>query len=199
MERYFLLYPQDTSETVCLLHHEDATGKIVLRTQYNELQCKRCGKLDERTALASGISPDINIRTKTDLFSSYESLYLVSERLRKIIEANPDSNVSFYDIPGSSNVFAALPNRIYRPDPSSPTFRMSKLCPECGRYRSVVWGTTPPIISDACTFGVFCLENRIGMMSVWVLSESALDTLKNATPKLKGLCINPDDVVLLRR
>src|SRR5438105_14354278 len=90
MSRYLLLFADDVPESVWLLRHEvpfeagealpktrvfiprafyvPGSGKIELRPQYEHLRCPACKKVNEGQALALGVSNDVRIQSRRELF-----------------------------------------------------------------------------------------------------------------------------------
>jgi hypothetical protein len=198
-QRFALIFPDDgDGPPVQLFHHIGPSRKVELRAQYKPLACRLCGKIDERKALELGLSPDITINESHDLLSSYESLYITSTRLREIIESIPGSNVDFFTLPSTPNYNVALPRKVYLPVKGQNSFRLfTNRCNQCGRYREVVRGDGNPEIQEQCVIGVFFLENRVGMMSVWVAKQDVIELLQTSRPRVTGLCYDPQDEVIL--
>jgi len=187
MSRYCLLYPHDVPNSIWLMHHRGPTGKLEVRPEYQQLCCPVCKKIEERKALSLGLPNDVHIKLKTDLFSSNESLYIVSARLRSLLERIEPVEMSFFPFPDDERYYAALPNVVYPAVQGDPAFRMFRQCAQCGRWREVVWGTMPPPMDRECQIGMFQLEKPLGIMSIWVVTDCVASSLKNYRPRLKGL------------
>jgi hypothetical protein len=196
MAQHWLLYADDSaSSRPFLFHRVDKSGRATLASEYSHLVCRRCRKFDELKALALGVFGDNGVTDNLDYLKAYEGIAIVSWRMREIIQEIPESNVGFFEMPKSPAFFVAVPSKIFFPAADDPAYEATNFCPQCGRFRNVVWGTERPKIKEPCEIGVFRLENRISMTSVWVISDSTLRTLRAATPPLKGFQVDEEDIV----
>jgi hypothetical protein len=143
-----------------------------------------------------GVFGDNGVTDNLDYLKAYEGIAIVSRRMREVINEIPHSNVSFFALPNAANYFVAIPSKIIVPTADDPAYDVKNLCPQCGRFRNVVWGPERPKINEHCQIGMFRLENRISMTSVWVVAEPALAMLQAVTPKLKGYSVDEQDTVL---
>ena len=80
----YIVYPHDSIYEAFVLRPE-GEGKLVVMAAYQDLVCQTCGKVDERTALARGIHPEVTIKSKRPMLISSEGLYLVNERTKNAL------------------------------------------------------------------------------------------------------------------
>src|SRR5262245_48511409 len=112
---YHRLYPHDVSFDLSVFRIEDATGRLVVREQYANLVCPRCKKLDERRALERGIAGDTTFRTKRNLFGAWDGVYIVSDRLRSLLDDFPESAIDYYAFPKVRGFHVAMPRKVIYP------------------------------------------------------------------------------------
>jgi len=197
MDKHWLLYADDSSSSRPFLFHcSDKTGRAVLAPQYSHLACPRCRKFDELKALNLGVFGDDGVAENVDYLKAYEGIAIVSARMRDVINDIPESKVTFFPLANASRFFVAVPETVFLPDRTDLAFDAKNLCPQCGRFRNVVWGTERPHIARPCHIGMFQLENRISVTSVWVIGDAALQALQSLTPPLKGYSVDKTDIVL---
>lgn len=194
-EQHWLLYADDSVNSRPFLFHKTDKDRASLASEYAPLACTRCRKFDERKALALGIFGDHRVAENVDYFKANEGIAIVSQRMRGTIDGIKDSAVEFLDMPESPTFYVAMPRKVFLPVANDPAFEATNLCPTCGRFRSVVWGSERPKINEPCQIGVFLLENRISVHSVWVVSSSALQQLRSVHPPLKGFRVDEEDTV----
>lgn len=191
MDNYFRLYPHDTSEEVALFSTFDETlQKMTLRTEYRDLACSKCGKIDELQALERGLADDIEVPYERDFSSSFELLPIVSLRMRNLLAGWADA-IRYYALPAAPGYFVAMPHLLLWPDPLNPAFRVFGQCAACGRSTEVVWGREPLTLDRQFDVGVFWFEKHRGASAIWVVSQPVVRALKEAKPRLRGIMFEP--------
>lgn len=187
MAKYFRLYPHDTSEEVALFSTFDETlEKMTLRSEYRDLACSKCGKIDEVQALERGLADGIEVPYDRDFSSSFELLPIVSLRMRNLLAGRADA-VRYYRLPAAPGYFVAVPRLVLWPDPQNPAFRVFGQCAACGRHTEVVWGREPLTLDQQFDVGVFWFEKHRGASGIWVVSQPVAKALKEAKPRLRGI------------
>jgi len=192
---FWLVYPADSSSEPLIIHHKSKNGLIEVRPEYRHLCCGSCGKLDVREALRSHVPGDMRLRLKRDLASSFEGLELVSDRLGDLLRGFPGSEIEYFSFPKPTGYSIAIPRRAIVPSEGDPGFVVSRRCDECGRFRSAIWDSDKPFLLEPVVTAVFELQNSIGTMPIWVVSDELLRHIKSASPRITGLCVNPDDQI----
>ncbi len=192
MTEYILIYPHDSRAELFLFSRDDPEGRRIVRPRYADLVCARCGKFDEMKALLRGIDADIVITTTRDMIGAIDGQYLVSRRLRDILDKHAASLVQYVDIPASPTYCVALPAYLIYPKEGDSAYRIiGQPCRVCGRRMEVIWGSGVPKIPSGVTIGAFANESRIGMAVVWFVSRELADVLRLTEPKLSGLFFDP--------
>jgi hypothetical protein len=119
------IYPHDVEVTVPVFHFEDDNGDMQLSPPYKDLACPECEKIDEERALQRGIGDTIVFNIKWDIFGSFESLYIVNDRVRSIFEYVSPGNVVYYPFPSTPGYYVAMPKFAYHPKPNETGFRFA--------------------------------------------------------------------------
>lgn len=191
MTQYVRLYPRQTDTDASLFRVEDhASHKFVLRDDLRQEACSRCGKCDEMRALNRGAYNPIRVTVNQDFVGSWEHFPIVSVRVKEFLDSIVGGAIRYFDT-ASTDHFIALPEHVIIPDTGSSSFRALNKCTACGRYSELLWGSTPFLMTSEATIAVFHLENRMGLMPVWVVSKDVLATLTKLTPKFKGFVVDP--------
>jgi hypothetical protein len=114
--KHYILWPKDVPRNVYLFRRMDSSSRrLVLKDRYKDLACQTCGKIDERLALERGLEDDVIFRFKTDLFCSFELLYILSQRAKGVLDSFPGVSVRYFPIPSCQEHFVVLPERVYEP------------------------------------------------------------------------------------
>lgn len=169
---------------------EHATNKTVVRADLKREACSICGKFDEMEALRSGAYNTFRVTLNEDFLGSWEHFPIVSARFRKFLDSTVGNIIRYFDT-ASMECFIALPVNVILPDARDKSFRALNKCPRCGRYSELLWGTIPFNMTSEISIGVIHMENRMGLMPLWVISKDVSIALKKVVPKFKGLLLDP--------
>ncbi len=188
MNTYTRLTTDDAPFEPFLLWTKDSTGTVVIRPEYKDLVCPKCGKVPERKALERGISQEVVFSTTRDIFGSWETLDIVSIRTKNVLESIPNVDISYYPIPNKPDYFVALPNILLLPQKGHPRFYVHPECPVCGRFREAVWRRGAVELEVQVEVGAFALESSRGLMPAWFVSDQVKRQIKSMKPRLTGFC-----------
>jgi hypothetical protein len=145
--KYFDLCPKDRPEETWILYH--FTDRVRLRSSYEDLKCKFCGKIDEESALQRGIDPDVTVTSYDDFLASWDHFVLMSADLRNYLASKGVTGFHSYAIPGDHRYVIAWPALLLRTDPSTAGIEShGPICPDCGRPRET------------------CFTSRLGSMAL---------------------------------
>jgi hypothetical protein len=138
-------------------------GRLVVMNEYQDLTCKRCGKVDEKAALARGIQGEVLVRSKRPFLPSADDFYLLDERGKHLFAGLLPDQFDFIRIPSSPTFCVAAAREWFEPLESDPGFQfVSGRCKECGRPREVIWGKDPPTVPQVRPFMAINLESIQG-------------------------------------
>src|SRR5262245_6265853 len=96
----YAVYPQDSIHQAFILWCMGKQRLIVMQ-QYADLVCQRCGKVDERAALARGIQASVTVKSKRPFLGSDDDFYLLDERAKKAISGILPEYIEYYRLPSS--------------------------------------------------------------------------------------------------
>lgn len=218
---HLIVYDNDTNLSVFLFHYlapteggREAkfiprfmlmapTGKLTVRPEYQDLACPRCKlKVDEFRALERGLSPEIKVRSRRDLLAAEDGPYIISTRMRDLLEEWVPGQVQYFPIPSVPRYVVAVPKCMITPQRGDPAFRFAgQLCPSCGRETEVVWNVVvrsrgretevvwqhgPPSFPEATAIGAFRMESDNRADHIWFVSYELAKKLASAKPRLTG-------------
>jgi hypothetical protein len=185
MTRYYNVEASDGELLPCVFK-EMVDGKLVVRKRYKKYTCTRCGRVDACAALSTvGLDPAFQVSPGTREFCiTCDYLYVVSDKVRSIIEGNCD-DVLFYEIQNSDNL-VIWPKVIVIPD-ASKAYQRTRKCAACNAYRSIVFGPEAIQSIPDVSMAVVLLEGPQGPMPAWFANESMAKVLKAS--KIKGLTL----------
>lgn len=129
-------------------------AEVQLMDQYLPLQCPECGLYDSDEVFRTGFEGEPTIRFKQELGFTSDAVFVISERVRQVLEA---AEVRGYETrPLGRSSWHAL-NVSLRVDTAEGMFAEGEeTCPRCGRgYREncSVWAENQISLPDAtCTF-----------------------------------------------
>jgi len=132
--KYSWLSPRDQRHNNWILYTEGDNG-VALRDPYLELQCTKCGKVDELTAVERGLDENVTITSKSDYLISDDGFICVSDRFRSLLAEECISNVTFIPITDSPTHYLMLPDAFASATEASSGMEFLRPCPMCGRYR----------------------------------------------------------------
>ena len=187
------LVPKDHRTTNWILREDDPVNGTRVRTEYEDLQCPQCLKVDEDQAILRGLPKSIVIRSTVDYLSSGDDFIVVSNRFVDFCEA--EGIVGFRLARLTDKYTLLLPGgslAIF--DPISCGAEFLRPCKTCGRFRETVGlfaadGLLHPIAEKVILSIAPSMESTRGR-SCWFLTSCATaKILKSA--KMKGLDIDP--------
>lgn len=188
MKIYTCCSDDDTQEH--WLFFEDVGGRLKVRTEYRDLACSSCGKIDEQAALRRGVSSNFAVRAKKDWIGTSDDYVCMTLRLRNIIESNGFRGLVFLEIPEAPNHFVVNCVNLVRTDEVKAGFENHGKCPTCGRFADrligpLIDGMAVPTEDD--TFFASAIANESVHVSYRPIfaSERIVKVLKAA--KIKGV------------
>jgi hypothetical protein len=189
----FMVFPHDTiNSTFVLKRMKD--GKLVVMDEYEDLVCKKCGKVDEKAALARGIRSKAVVKSKRPFLGSLDDFYLLDERSKKEFTRILPDELDYYRIP-SSSFFVASAKVWLLPNEADPGFKFEgDRCKACGRPKGVYLGKSPPTIPGEKQFVCINMESRQGARETWIVSKEVANELKEVSPPLTGMVLVPKNV-----
>jgi hypothetical protein len=188
----YAIYPRDSADDVFLFRHERG-GKLVVIDEYQDLVCQRCGKVNERAALARGVRPGVRIRSKRSFFPAPDHTYLMDERGKQVFVTLLPGQIDFYPIPSSGFYVASATTRRH-PKDTDPGFQFEGgRCKVCGRAREICWGKESPILEEPKQFACINLEGWTGAREIWLVSKEVAGKLKTVSPPLTGMFLDPKE------
>jgi hypothetical protein len=193
VENVFAIYPHDTVHQPFILRRMK-DGKLSVMDEYRPLICKKCRKVDERAALAQGISEEVVVRSKRPFLESLDDHYLLDQRARQLFTALFPDEIVCYAIPHSA-FCVATPKVWLLPNESNPGVRFAgPRCPECNRPGQIVWGKGPLAVGERRRFRAVNLESVQGARAIWLVTSDAAAELKGISPPLTGMVLSPQHV-----
>jgi hypothetical protein len=191
-------------KTYVLYHHDYIHQPLVLSrmgeqrlevmAEYQDLVCKKCGKVNEQAALVRGIYATLDFKSNRQFIRSWDNFHLVDERAKEVLSTLVPDQIDYYRIP-SSAFYVASAKVWSEPDESDPGFNFARArCKQCGRPGEIVWGKCPPTIAGFGQFVAMKLEGTEGARENWLFSEEIASKLKKTSPPLKGLYLSPKEV-----
>jgi hypothetical protein len=186
MTMFFKAYPTKVMNDFSVFRHLNSEGKLVLRTDYQDLACAFCGKINELEAIARGLPRDISLSTNLDVVESFDHMLIISSRVKSILEEICDSDVVFHCFPSTGAYYLLMPRVFIHASEGDSAFTVVGTCKKCARYTEVVWGPSVPTV-ESKQIMAYQLESRLGLMPSWVVSRSVVTVLKAQKPKLRGL------------
>lgn len=115
------------------------TDRVEYFPAYHKMRCRRCGKIDELTAVHSGLNPLIKIRSRRDFVVTCDLFRCVSNRMRDIIINENITGVRFLQLP-DNKYSLLLPDLIAITSPAGSGMEFFNQCKICGRYReTTMW------------------------------------------------------------
>jgi hypothetical protein len=189
----YMVFPHDTVNSAFVFRRMKE-GKLAVMDEYEDLVCKKCGKVDEKAALGRGIRPEVVVKSKRPFVGSLDDFYLLDERSKKEFSKILPDELEYYPIP-SSSFFVASAKAWSQPDEADPGFKFEgRKCTECGRPRGVYLGKSPPTIREEKRFLCINMESRQGARETWIVSKDVADELKKLSPPLTGMVLVPKEV-----
>ena len=187
--KYYWLTPKDQKRNNWILHRETTSG-VSLRSEYADLQCNKCLKVDELAAIERGIDADVSIHSRSDFLTSDDGLVAVSKRFRDSLASHNVSSVSFVSIPASGNYFIMLPNSFAPIISDNVGMEFHRECPACGRFRETCF--FPVLESFAVNLDPLALnapevnQEKAGGRQFWFCGSNELVSVLKRQ-KFKGL------------
>ncbi len=180
----FAVYPEDSANEPFVLRRM-VEDKLVVMQEYHDLVCEKCGKVNERAALARGIRPEVKVQASRAMLGSFEDFYLLSEQGKQAFASIFPGEIDYFQLPASS-FYVCSAKTILQPERLDPGFRFHKQqCLECGRAREVVWGRSPPRIGSKKKFTAVNLECAHGSREVWLIGDDAARELNAVLKELE--------------
>jgi hypothetical protein len=96
----YVVYPHDSVQTAFMLRRMGERNLVVME-QYQDLVCQKCGKVDEKAALARGIQGSIVIQSRRPFLGSADDFYLLDERAKQVFSEVLPEQIDYYPIPSS--------------------------------------------------------------------------------------------------
>jgi len=136
---YFDLVPKDQRWQNWILFSQSMKYGLRVRDRYADSVCVECGKVNELSALNSGIDCDVIIKSKLDYLLTDDGIICASRRLIAVLHEN--SVVGFTDIPlpGDKSFSVLVPNLLVDIHESELNLEfIEPKCSTCDRYREVI-------------------------------------------------------------
>ena len=141
MVRYFELLPLDGEDEIWLFSENDENDRLVLRPEYRELACDRCGKLDEARALREIGIARLEIESDRQFLGTSDEFIMVGRTFQEAYETLGLNGLEFLEVPGSSSWSVVLPSVVMDVDPALAGFEIhGGHCSRCGRAREATVG-----------------------------------------------------------
>jgi hypothetical protein len=116
---------------------EDADGRRVLRSLYQDLACTKCGKFDEISALNRGIDADlrINLENGSDFGATSDYVNVISRRFQSVLDELHVEGIRFVPC-GDHGESIVVPMSVAATDIArcKMDFRGRRPCAVCARY-----------------------------------------------------------------
>lgn len=133
------LCPDESLNDQWLFYADDEDGRLVVRDEYTELACRRCGKFDEGRAIEIGVSPAFRCETDRDLVATSEDWLCMSRGLREHLDAHGYGGLGYAPIPHSDHLIV-YPTMLVETDETRAGFENHRRCGLCGRFSERVVG-----------------------------------------------------------
>jgi hypothetical protein len=191
----YLVTPHDSVNQVFLFRRVNSQGVLSVKDEYQDLVCKKCGKLDEKSALSRGFLGRVDVRSKRPFVLSTDDFYLLDQRAEQIFRDLLPNQIDFFPIP-STQFSVATPKIWIEPHRSDAAFEfLDPTCIICGRPREVVFAKKkPPTLGDARPVLAINLETRLGAGLLWLVPKEVEAELRKLRPRLTGIVISPIQV-----
>jgi len=188
----YVVSPHDSVHQTFVLRRM-GEHKLIVMEEYQDLVCPKCGKVNEKAALARGIQAGVIVKSKRPFVASADDFYLLDERGKQVFSSVVPDQIDYYRVP-SSAFYVAFAKECLEPDESDPGFRFVRgRCKQCGRPREVIWGKSPPRIARIKPLLSINLESVRGVIPTWVVSEDVANRLEKASPPLTGMVLVPKE------
>lgn len=116
-------------------HEATASSPVTLRDTYADLECPKCKKIDESTALQRGIEDDVRFVARQDYVQCCFGQIAASLRLRKIFCDHNIRGIDFIDVPSNPNYAIMVPSTIAETDLQPCGMEFHRRCLSCNRFR----------------------------------------------------------------
>ncbi len=124
-------------------------------------------------------------------------MYLVNVRTRQLLEDITATAIDYYEVPSVPDYFVALPRKLLIPHKGDPNFLIQPECKVCGHLKDARYRFKPMQMNVDVEVGAFALENGLGLMPLWFVSENVVKAVKATKPKLRGFsfgrALNPPE------
>jgi hypothetical protein len=187
----------DTINAPFVLRHIKQ-GKLVVMDEYQDLVCRKCGKVNEKAALTRGIQPEVVVKSKRPYLLSADDFCLVDERGKDAFSRILPNELEYFPIPSSrfyvSRFYVASARVSLHPVDSDPGYRfLSGRCHECGRRKEFYWSDACPTMEPPSRFTSIIFEDRQGGKETWFVTKDVAEQLKNTSPPLTGIAFLPKE------
>jgi hypothetical protein len=183
MSHYYHFVPKDGVDLPWIF--KEFVDRAVPKAMYKKYACPLCSRIDAGAALSAvGLDSSFAGSTgKRDLVETYDYMYVVSSKLRALLEAACDE-VVYYEVQNPGDSFVIWPKHLIMPD-GSGAFDRSEWCDGCKVFRATVNGPERLTNVPNVTIGAKLLEGPQGPMPSWFVNLELARRLKAA--KLKGV------------
>src|SRR4051812_41494729 len=109
MHYYWLIADPDPSFANWILwRYADIAGKT-LRLRYATFQCPNCKKVDELAAVKAGIDEDVEIKSRSDITTTFDHFLVVKEKVVRVFESLSVKGIRWQPLPGGKFYLVASP------------------------------------------------------------------------------------------
>lgn len=191
--------PEPEEISVFTHRHPPREGPFVLRPEFADLACRRCGRIDLLAALRRGVPGDVvGPRKRPDAFNTDDHVLVVSARSVAVLDGVAPGKVLAFPLPGDPDYTVIYPTEIFRPPadarrytpvepavPGEPFQVRGRACKKCGRLESTTFRPEWFVAPAGFTLGAASVEvRRTGESLGWLGSEPVARALADA--KLSG-------------
>lgn len=190
---FFSLDTLGPAQEPWLLYERDPAGRPRARDVYRRFVCRRCGRMNELAALATGVPVDFRPAPGgRDAASTADYHLLVTQKALDVLRAVPGTEVHAFPVPASPDHWVLFPARQLRPpadarlytpvEPAEPGegFQVrGRACAGCGRHRQVTlrpeWLEVP---ADVVLAGAMVEVGWPGVAVTWIGSEAIANAIR---------------------
>ncbi|MGL6075893.1 MAG: hypothetical protein ACRC8S_17185 [Fimbriiglobus sp.] len=196
MSNHYLLLPGDIDTFFFLLRSPNARGRYDIPKDIQPAPCLRCNKGDEEELLKRNRC-NVDIDTSSAFFTSGEDLYIARGDLLKEFQSLFGDCINSYPILPSGDYFAVFGTVVYKPKLGDVGFRFGRQCPECRRFREIVWDRdTPPCLPQPKPLLSVSLEGVMGLRQVWLVTDAVAKDLRKLAAKHKSMYVIKKSIVV---
>jgi hypothetical protein len=133
--KYFMLSPAEFERSDNWFYFNASADTRLARGKYVQYVCPGCNRVDEVSAISSGVASSFKITSRYDFIETLDWVYCVSSKLRSALECNEIKGFEFLAIPKSPNYWVAVPNAPAQVDLNAAGIKYDgPICETCNRH-----------------------------------------------------------------